>query len=62
MPIFVDPPRGWLYGFPKEMPKDVTNMFEWLISEGYPQKEIDALGQYFHVRQWEAPSENTGNP
>jgi hypothetical protein len=31
---------------------------DWLIAEGYPQKEIDACGDYFFTRQWEVDDEN----
>lgn len=48
----VDPPSGWLYGFPKEMPPDVTDTKAWLIANDYPQEEIDSYGEYFYVRQW----------
>tara|TARA_R110000868_G_scaffold116408_2_gene309990 strand:- start:302 stop:496 length:195 start_codon:yes stop_codon:yes gene_type:complete len=49
--IWIDPPAGWRYGFPKQW--DQTGNFnEWLISEGYPQREIDSCGDHFHVRQW----------
>jgi len=38
----VDPtPEGWRYGFPKECPDSVTNLLEWAISEGYPEKYKD---------------------
>lgn len=47
-----DPPSGWKYGFPKVVPEGVDNLTEWLISEGYPQKEIDSYGQYFYTRSW----------
>jgi len=47
-----DPPSGWKYGFPKVVPEGVDNLTEWLISEGYPQKEIDSCGQYFYTRSW----------
>lgn len=51
--IWVDPPSGWKYGFPKPRPADLEgDFYEWLVSEGYPQAEIDALGDYFFVRQW----------
>ena len=49
----IDPPSGWKYGFPKELPRDVNNVNEWLVANGYPQKEIDACGDYFYVRQWQ---------
>lgn len=48
---WVDPPSGWKYGFPKIWDGQ-GNLKEWLISEGYPQREIDALGDVFFVRQW----------
>jgi len=53
---FVDPPSGWQYGFPKELPfiwwseKDLR---PWLISCGYPPEIIKALGDSFYVRVWE---------
>lgn len=54
---WVDPPEGWRWGFPKPMPDDVENFREWLVAEGYPQAEIDALGDFFHVRCWKAEAE-----
>jgi hypothetical protein len=48
----IDPPEGWRYGFPKEIPEDVDNTRKWLIENGYPEKEIEALGDYFFVRGW----------
>jgi hypothetical protein len=47
-----DPPSGWRYGFPKVVPEGIENLNEWLVSEGYPQKEIDSYGQYFYTRSW----------
>jgi len=47
-----DPPSGWKYGFPKVVPEGIENLNEWLVSEGYPQKEIDSYGQYFYTRSW----------
>ena len=46
MPKLIDPPMGWRYGFPKEIPKSVlesgfSNLLEWLIDNGYPQYELD---------------------
>ena len=52
----IDPPSGWKYGFPKELPKDIQEpegINDWLISEGYPKKIIDDLGEYFHYRVFE---------
>jgi len=52
MKRMIDPPSGWLYGFPKEIPLFVTDTRAWLVANGYPQKEIDACGEYFYVRMW----------
>jgi hypothetical protein len=52
----IDPPGGWKYGFPKVVPKTFENWEEqkaWLISEGYPEKEIDKMGEHFYCRHWE---------
>lgn len=56
MALMIDPPDGWRYGFPKPIPKEhQTRTLEWLVEEGYPQQQIDALGDYFIVRYWEEP-------
>ena len=59
MAKMIDPPSGWRYGFPKELPNDVKpgGITDWLISEGYPKEMIDDLGEYFHFRVWETPDE-----
>jgi hypothetical protein len=53
MKKWIDPPSGWKYGFPRvfDTEKD-GNMREWLVANGYPQEEIEDLGEYFFVRQW----------
>jgi len=48
----IDPPSGWLYGFPKPIPEDIKNVKKWLTENGYPQSEIDALGEHFYCRYW----------
>ena len=48
----IDPPEGWRYGFPKEIPEDVDNTRKWLIENGYPEKAIEELGDSFYVRGW----------
>lgn len=51
--LWVDPPSGWRYGFPKLWDPEVNeNFFEWVVAEGYPQKEIDKMGEHFYTRQW----------
>ena len=49
-----DPPSGWKYGFPKAVPENLKDedFMAWLVSEGYPQKEIDSLGEFFFTRSW----------
>ncbi len=49
----IDPPSGWRYGFPKPIPEDqLGRTREWLVENGYPQSEIDALGDRFYYRCW----------
>jgi len=52
MKIWVDPPAGWRYGFPKKYDTKDGDMREWLVANGYPQEEIEDLGDQFYVRQW----------
>ena len=53
----IDPPSGWRYGFPKAYDRvtDGDDFRAWLLREGYPQAEIDRMGDHFYVRQWEEP-------
>jgi hypothetical protein len=51
---WVDPPLGYLYGFPKllslyEIGSEDT-MKKWLVQNGYPQEVIDKFGSEFTVR------------
>ncbi len=62
--IFVDPPSGWQYGFPKEAPDmncllvSGVTMEEWFLANGYPQKLIDQ-GMLQYCRYiYEEDSEN----
>ena len=53
--MMIDPPAGWKYGFPKALPKlfdTYEEKIEWLVSEGYPQSEIDSYGDHFYCRYW----------
>lgn len=54
--VWVDPPSGWKYGFPK-MWDCKGEMYDWLVSEGYPESEIQAYGEYFFIRSWDADEE-----
>ena len=52
---YVDPPSGWKYGFPMVWDRESEpDMRAWLVQNGYPQKEIDRLGDHFYVRCWNA--------
>ena len=56
MVMMIDPPSGWKYGFPKVLPQKFDMWEEqrdWLLSEGYPQREIDLCGDHFYCRYWE---------
>ena len=49
--LWVDPPSGWQYGFPKiwNGEGDIT---DWLVDNGYPIQKIEQLGEYFYCRHW----------
>ena len=46
----VDPPSGWRYGFPKELPEGVTDIMSWLTESGYPKHAIESFGESFPYR------------
>lgn len=44
--MWVDPPRGWQYGFPKLYnPNEDGDLWEWLVNNGYPASELTPLTQ-----------------
>ena len=45
----VDPPSGWRYGFPKELPEGKSYL-ELLREANYPEEDIDLALEY--TRQW----------
>ena len=54
---WVDPPKGWAYGFPKALPNPLPEPWSlnlWLVSEGYPMAELGNFGEDFnqYVRIW----------
>ena len=60
--LLIDPPRGYLYGFPKvyDESKEQCTMYEWLAREGYPQSEIDSYGGQFYC--WMSEVDEEGEP
>lgn len=57
--LVVDPPSGWKYGFPKAVPREVIDDDEaytqFLLDEGYPEKDIPLALK--HSRYWEFDGE-----
>lgn len=57
--VWIDPPSGWRYGFPKLWNKDtVPNCVKFLIDNGYPHEIVEDLGDSFFVRCWEPTDED----
>lgn len=53
--LVIDPPGGWKYGFPKIIPKEHQHRtLEWLLENGYPEKEMKSYGNHFYCRYWNA--------
>ena len=62
MRLWIDPPSGWKYGFPKVWDsKEDKNILLWLVEGGDPQYLIDELGEAFYTRQWRADDNNPSN-
>lgn len=56
MATIIDPPSGWIYGFPKPIPEDrQKDTIAWLVEQGYPKDLIDSFGEHFYCRYWEEP-------
>jgi hypothetical protein len=49
MKMWMDPPSGWRYGFPKIWNSQVP-VQQWLIDNGYPENDADWAAQY--MRCW----------
>ena len=50
----IDPPGGWLFGFPKEL-KDGQSYEEMLVEAGYPSEYMELALKY--SRHWEEDDE-----
>jgi len=59
MPLIIDPPSGWQYGFPKPVPEGVMKneslLRIWLQNEGYPQEDLELALK--HSRYWTVDEE-----
>lgn len=46
----IDPPTGWLYGFPKVYnPEEGENLTDFLIRHHYPEKDVYFALKYMRV-------------
>jgi hypothetical protein len=54
--VWIDPPYGWQYGFPKLYDKKVP-LQQWLIDNGYPEHDTDFAMQY--IRTWPEAQDET---
>lgn len=42
MAVLVDPPSGWMYGFPRSYNKDKDgDLGSFLVKHGYPSEDLD---------------------
>lgn len=56
--VMVDPPSGWMYGFPDLWDKDKhEKLADFLKEKGYPEKNIEFASCY--MRMW-LPEQNNG--
>lgn len=60
--LWVDPPAGWKYGFPKiwDPNKDNKDVYEWIIENGYPRTLAESYKNHFCFRMWEASEHDEG--
>jgi|688.fasta_scaffold28346_4 hypothetical protein len=52
---FIDPSKGWLFGFLRPLPKNV-NVNKWLLKCGYPEKLIKKYGDHFYCSYYSIES------
>ena len=58
--LMVDPPSGWMYGFPALWDKEKQpELKEFLKEKGYPEKDIDFACQY--IRMWFPQEKENGD-
>jgi hypothetical protein len=54
MQKIIDPPNGWLYGFPATLPEGTT-AHQLLVDYGYPEEHIEWALE--HMRWWFEPED-----
>ena len=65
---FIDPPSGWMYGFPKvddfapshpNLPGEEWKQErrQWFIDNGYPEKDVELAMK--HCRFWEMEQDDS---
>ena len=53
MPRMIDPPEGYLYGFPKPLVgSEGMDLDDWLIANGYPKAEVRKWPKGVPCRVW----------
>lgn len=51
---YIDPPSGWMYGFPRLFnPEHGQSLKEWLEQTNYPKRDIDLAIKYSRFIQME---------
>ena len=54
--VWVDPPSGWQYGFPKLYNREVDgDISEWMVQQGYPEELMDIAN--LGTSTWDASDE-----
>lgn len=51
--VWVDPPSGWQYGFPKVKTDPTQDMEEWLLLNGYPLSLVEQFNYNVPCGMWE---------
>ena len=60
--VWVDPPSGWKYGFPKMYDNQKNpDFFKWMVDNGYPQSIIDRNPDGLDCRMWYPTQEELEN-
>ena len=48
--MIIDPPSGWMYGFPRKYDEETDGpMEEFLLHHGYPEHDIDYACKHMRI-------------